>query len=48
MVLMDDPWSLQQMDIEEDLDAALERKIITNKEHLELQLSLEKCIKSTR
>ena len=46
MVLMDDPWSLDQMDIEEDLDAALERKIITNKERLELQLSLEKCIKS--
>lgn len=42
---MDDPWHLDQETVECDLDAALERKIITNKERLELQRSLEESLK---
>ena len=42
---MDDPWDLDQGDVECDLDAALERKIISKKERLELQRSLEESVK---
>ena len=43
---MDDPWELDQMIVECDLDAALERKIISSKERLELQRSLEESLES--
>ena len=44
ILAMDDPWHLDQTSVERDLDAALERKIISSKERLELQRSLEESL----